>query len=231
MLSDCPHSLQHLHCLDVVPIFQGLSDEEKLDIARAATSRAYKRGEFIYAAGDISRTLFVLHEGRVKLSRLHIAGREQVLRVLEPGDFFGELSLFSSLPHTHSAEALGEVSMCALAGDALKDLMARQPLIAFKIMDALSQRLAFSDGLLEAVSLSSVTQRLATRLLELSRGKQSFSLPMSKGDLASQLGMSQETLSRRLSALADEGVLALSGHRKISIENREQLETLSITGE
>lgn len=230
-MSDCPQSHRHFTCLSVVPIFQGLRDEERLEIAGAAASRQYKKGEFIYRPGDKSRTLYVLHEGRVKLSRLNAAGREQVLRVLGPGDFFGELSLFSSLPHTDSAQALGEVTMCALDGAELKELMARQPAIAFKVMDALSQRLEKADGLLEAVSLSSVTQRLAGMLLELSLGRKTVNLPMSKGDFASQLGMSQETLSRRLAALQEEGVITLSGHRKIIIQDREALEALSMEGE
>ncbi|NLW20134.1 MAG: Crp/Fnr family transcriptional regulator [Clostridiales bacterium] len=230
-MSECSHTHHHFTCLAVVPIFQGLSDQERLQIARAASSRRYSKGEYIYRAGDTSNTLYVLHEGQVKLTRLHVTGREQVLRVLGPGDFFGELALFSSLPHTDSAQALGPVTMCALDGAALKQLMGRQPSIAFQVMDALSQRLEQADGLLEAVSLSSVTQRLAGMLLSLSDGRAAFTLPMSKGDFASQLGMSQETLSRRLTALQEEGLLSLSGHRGIRILDRAALEALSLEGE
>lgn len=230
-MDTCSHHDLHYSCLAVVPIFQGLGENERNAIAMAARASNYKKGEYIYHAGDSGSTLYVLHTGQVKVSRLNVNGKEQVLRVLGPGDFFGELSLFSSLPHNDSAQALGEVSMCALDGAALKEVMVREPLIAFKIMDALSQRLEKADGLLEAVNLSSVGQRLASTLLELSQGKKSFSLPMSKGDLASQLGMSQETLSRRLTTLAEEGVIALQGHRKVIILDRETLEDLSVSEE
>lgn len=230
-MSESAHESPHFTCLSVVPIFQGLREEERLQIAGAARSRQYKKGEFIYSAGEYSSALYVLHTGQVKLFRLNVSGREQVLRVLSPGDFFGELSLFSSRPHTDSAQALGEVGMCALDGDAFKEIMAKQPLIAFKVMDALSQRLEKADGMLEAVSLSSVTQRLAGALLELSGGKKAVNLPMSKGDFASQLGMSQETLSRRLTALAEEGLLSLQGRRKIIIQDRDALEELRLRDE
>ena len=225
-MSTGPHESPHFTCLGVVPIFQGLREEERLQIAGAARSRQYRKGEFIYSAGEYSSALFVLHTGQVKLFRLNASGREQVLRVLSPGDFFGELSLFSSRPHTDSAQALGEVSMCALNGDAFKEIMAKQPLIAFKVMDALSQRLEKADGLLEAVSLSPVTQRLAGALLDLSAGKKTINLPMSKGDFASQLGMSQETLSRRLAAMQEEGLLTLSGRRKIILRDLKAVEAL-----
>lgn len=230
-MDGCRHDERHLTCLSVVPIFQGLGEAERLDIARAAASRQYRKGEVIYLAGDRSSTLYVLHEGQVKLSRVNASGREQVLRVLGPGDFFGELSLFSSKPHTETAQALCEVSMCALDGGELKKLLEKQPAMAFKILDALSQRLEQADGLLERVSLQPVGQRVAGALMDLSQGRKAVTLPLSKGDWASQLGMSQETLSRKLAQLAEEGVLALSGQRKIVIRNREALQELSEGGE
>jgi CRP/FNR family transcriptional regulator len=63
-------------------------------------------------------------------------------------------------------------------------------------------------------------------LLELSGGGREILLPMTKGDLASQLGMTQETLSRKLSALQEDGLIRLKGRRKIIIENKEELEKL-----
>ncbi len=219
----CPHSKSNYSCLSAVPIFQGLNDAERLEIAGITLAKTYKKGEFIYQAGERGQTLYVLHQGQVKLSRLNVSGKEQVLRVLGPGEFFGELSLFSNQIHADSAQTLGEVTMCVLEGEALKALMTRMPLVAMKVMDSLSRRLEKADSLLEAVNLSSVGQRLATTLLELSEGKKTFTLPMSKGDLASQLGMSQETLSRALTGMVEDGLIVMEGQRKIVIRDLEAL--------
>jgi CRP-like cAMP-binding protein len=228
----CGHNCEHhVHCLEHVPIFAGLNHKEKMEIAQISTSRSYEKGEMIYQAGDAGGILFVLYTGKVKLFRLHADGREQVLRVIGQGEFIGELSLFSSLPSTDNAQALENSTMCVLQGTRLKELMTKYPSIALKVMDELSRRLEKAESRIEAISLHSVTQRVTTALLELSEGKKEILLPMTKRDLASQLGMSQETLSRKLAELADEGLIGLKGQRIIIIKNRPELEAVSLTPE
>ncbi|MNV73781.1 Fumarate and nitrate reduction regulatory protein [compost metagenome] len=107
--------------------------------------------------------------------------------------------------------------------------MAKYPSIAFKVLDELSRRLEKAENLIETISLSTVTQRLAKALLELSDGKEEILLNMTKGDLASQIGMSQETLSRKLAALQEEGMIELKGHKRIIIKSRSGLEEMSLT--
>ncbi|NLL34170.1 MAG: Crp/Fnr family transcriptional regulator, partial [Clostridiales bacterium] len=164
-----------------------------------------------------------------KLFRLNISGKEQVLRLVEPGEFFGELSLFSSVPLTDYAQALEETTMCIVQGERLKELMGKYPSIAFKVMDVLSRRLEKAENRIEDISLSSVTKRVSSALLELSEGNKEFNLPMTKGDLASQLGMSQETLSRKLASLQEDGLIQLEGQRKIVILDESGLEDISLT--
>ncbi len=225
----CHHCCEsHVRCIDQVPIFASLSREERMEIVEIASSRSFEKGDMVYSAGDEGGTLFVPHVGRVKLFRLNANGKEQVLRLVVPGEFMGELSLFSSLPLTDNAQALEATTMCVLQGDLLKGLMAKYPSIAFKVMDELSRRLEKAENLIEAISLSSVTKRVAQALLELADGKKEILLPMTKGDLASQLGMTQETLSRKLAALQDEGLILLKGHRKIMIKEKSALEEISL---
>lgn len=225
----CDHHCEgHASCIEYVPIFDSLSHKEKLEIVEIASSRSFEKGETIYRAGDEGGTLFVLYTGKAKLFRLNASGKEQVLRLVEPGEFIGELSLFSSLPLTDNAQALEATIMCVLQGERLKELMAKYPSIAFKVMDELSRRLEKAENRIEDISLSSVTKRVAGALLELSEGKQEILLPMTKGDLSSQLGMTQETLSRKLATLQEEGLVLLKGHRKIIIKDRSELEEITL---
>lgn len=207
----------HDNCIESVPIFRGLTHDEMIEVALITTPLKLKKGEMVYMAGDQGGKLFVMHKGRVKISRLNANGKEQVLRVLGPGDFMGELSLFSAMAQTDNAEVLEASVMCVIDGEKLKELMVKYPSIAFKVMDVLSRRLGTAETLLEVISLNSVEQRLAQALLTLAEGNSEVNLNMSKGDLASQLGMSQETLSRKLSAFQEEGLIQMEGRKKIRL--------------
>lgn len=222
----CCHHAHHQGCIDRVPIFSNLSPEEKMEIARITSAKTFQKGEMIYSAGDPGGKLYVIHTGTVKISRINAAGREQVIRVVGPGDFIGELSLFSSVPLSDNAEALALTTLCMLDGKRLKELMAKYPSIVFKILEELSRRLEKAENLIESISLSSVEQRVAQALLSLSEGSHEVVLNMKKGDLASQLGMSQETLSRKLAAFQVQGLITLMGHKRIVIRDRAGLERL-----
>ena len=211
-------------CIDRVPIFQHLTAGEKQEVAQITRQKSLAKGELLYGMGDQVHSLFVIHSGLVKLYRLSAAGKEQILRVMEPGDFLGELALFTSSPMQHYAEALQECTMCVMEASRLRELMAKYPSIAFKVLEELSQRLEQTEQLLEEISLHSVERRLAQALLDLSAGSSEIELALSKKDLASQMGMTSETLSRKLSSFEAQGLIEQVGQRRIIIRDRRGLE-------
>ena len=215
-----------MNCIEIVPIFSNLTQEEMLEIASITKAQTFEKGDMIYMAGDKGGKLYVVHSGRVKISRLNANGKEQVIRVIGSGEFMGELSLLSSLPMTDNGEALENSTMCIIEGEKLKGLMKKYPSIAFKVMEELSERLEKAENLIEVINLNTVEQRLAEALINLSAGKKEVLLNMTKGDFASQIGMSQETLSRKLAAFQEEGLIELKGHRKIIILNKDGLEEI-----
>ncbi|NLJ66809.1 MAG: Crp/Fnr family transcriptional regulator [Clostridiales bacterium] len=211
------------NCIELVPIFSNLNYDEMMEIARITRDRTYEKGSMIYMAGDKDESLYVIHEGKVKISRLSDSGKEQVLRVLGPGEFMGELTLFSHNPLTDNAEALEKTVVCVINGAELKNLMSKYPAIAFKVLEELSRRLTRAENLIENISLHSVERRLADTLLSMADDKGKIELKMSRKDLASHLGMSRETLSRKLSSFQEEGYIELIGHRKVKILDEDAL--------
>lgn len=211
------------NCIELVPIFSSLSTAEKQEVAAITSDKTLSKGEMVYLAGDKGHILYVIHKGFVKISRLSPTGKEQVIRVLGPGEFMGELTLFSSLPMTDNAEVIADTIMCLIDGAQLKELMQKYPAIALKVMEELSKRLEKAENLIEDLSLHSVEQRLAQSLLTLSQDQPQITLKMTKGDFASQIGMSQETLSRKLSSFQEQGLIKLVGQRQIIILDRQGL--------
>lgn len=225
-MSCCSFKSGHSGCIKSVPIFSNLTDEEMLEVAHITKAKVFEKGEMVYMSGDKGGTLFVLHTGKVKISRLNASGKEQVIRVVGPGEFMGELSLFSAIPFTDNAQVTEESTMCVIEGERLKGLMQKYGSIAFKVMDELSRRLEKAENLIESINLNTVEQRIAKALLSSANHKGEVVLNMTKGDFASHLGMSQETLSRKLSVFQESGYIALFGHRKIQIIDREALENM-----
>ncbi len=214
-------------CIEIVPIFSSLTYEEMLEVESITRVKTYEKGEIIYSAGDSGDKLYVPHRGSVKISRTSPNGKEQVIRVVSPGDFLGELSLFSGVPYQEEAQALEKTTLCVIEGKKLKVLMERYPSITFKVMAELSRRLETAQNLIEDINLRSVEERLASALLKAAGDNDEVVLNMTKGDFASQIGMSQETLSRKLTALQDQGLIQQKGNKVIILLDKEGLKNIT----
>lgn len=213
------------NCIELVPIFSNLTKDEMFEIALITSEETLDKGETIYMAGSKHDSLYVIHKGRVKVTRINEAGKEQIIRVLGPGEFMGELSLFTKELTKDSAIALEKTIMCKIDSQDIKGIMARLPSIAVKILEELSKRLQSAESLVENISLLSVEKRIAKSILEEANGDM-VDLKMTKGDWASYLGMSGESLSRKLSTFQEMGIIKLEGHKKIHILSRDQLENI-----
>ena len=220
------HSKDLLTCLELVPIFSNLAKEEMQEVAAIARCKIFQSQERIYSAGDKGGKLYVLCFGRVRIFKLNAACEEQVVRLLSPGEFSGELSLFSSLPLTENAEALEPSTLGIIEGEELKELMKKRPTIAFKILQELSQRLAKAEDLIATTNHNTVEKRLAQAIIDISANQKEVYLNMSRRDFAVQLGISQEILGRKLTALQEAGLIEIKGQREIIILNRAGLERI-----
>jgi CRP/FNR family transcriptional regulator len=206
-----------------VPIFSSLSPEEMSTIAEIITDKEYKKGESIYLSGDTGKRLYVINQGKVKIFRISEAGKEQIIRILYPGDFMGELSLFAHSPVNSSAEALEPTMVCVIDGDKLSQIMKEVPSIAIKIIEELSKRLLNAENLIESLGLHDVEQRVADTLLKMAEDQDEITLTITKKDLAAHMGMSQETLSRKLTQFQDMGWIKQVGRKTIQILDRKSL--------
>ncbi len=218
---------QYESCLSKVPIFKNLTDEEKARIVDLIKVEKVKKGDFIYSAGDREHALYVVHQGKVKLSRVNKEGNEQVIRVLNPGDFMGERALFSNEAAQDYATSMEDCHLCVISAKALKEHMLKYPTTMFSVMQELSGRLEKAEAVIESTNLLPVDERIALSLLNLSSKFNMVKLPYSKGDWASLLGMKRETLSRKLRYFKENGYINLKGQRIIYILDRAYFEKLA----
>lgn len=212
-------------CVSRVPIFNHLPGEALTEIAGKAAMRVYERGQFIHHAGDRSDKLFIVHKGLVKVYRLSDTGKEQLVRILRPGDFAGELALFSDSDHDSYAEAMQTSEVCTIHQADVREFLLGYPDISLHILAELSRRLDTSEKQTTVIATASINSRLAQYLANQAEQANSptFTLPMSRRYLASYLGTTPETVSRRLGEFEEAGWIQQAGQRKITILDLDAL--------
>ncbi|MUV38232.1 cAMP-dependent protein kinase regulatory subunit [Lentibacillus sp. JNUCC-1] len=219
-------------CVSLVPIFNHLDYGEQEKIAGASKSRTFNSKELVFRAGDPSEHLYIVHRGKVKIYNLSEDGKEHLIRILEPGDFMGELAIFTDEWLTSYAETMEKTEICSIHKADLKKLLEANPAISFKLLAENSKRLMQAERTIEQFGSQDVEKRLASYLIELADEQPAVSkssiitLPMSKKDLASYLGSTSETISRRLASFEARQLIEQTGQRKIKILQLDALERL-----
>ncbi len=212
-------------CIASVPIFKTLDHAEMKEIMKISSHKTFEKGSVIFSSGDVLNELYVIDTGKVKMARLTRDGREQVLRVLSDGDFFGELTLFNNERIQSFAEVIEPAVICYLNGKKLKTLMTRHPNILFKMMGELSSRLEKAETLIEYNNLHTSEAKVAKLLLDLSDNAK-VTFETTKAILASNLGIKPETFSRKLKSLKDKGLIEITGNKSIRILDELALQTI-----
>jgi CRP-like cAMP-binding protein len=109
-----------------------------------------KAGEYIFQEGDLGTEMYIIHEGKIEILN-RSAGEEQLLAVLEKGDFFGEMSVLEDMPRAASARALTDSVLLQINGSTFDQMLQANPEIAVRMMRKLSRRLRETDDLLRGL--------------------------------------------------------------------------------
>lgn len=211
-------------CAEIVPIFNHLDRESLVKISSITVHQHYKKGDIVLSPVHAERLLIVA-SGRVKVYQLSATNKEQLLRVLEPGNFIGEEKLFRQEGSNLWGEALTDVELCTIGRKKFISLLEQYPSISLKLLEEYSRRLSAVERMVTRAATEPVMTRLTSYLLELSKAQETncLRLPLSMKELAAFLGTTPETLSRRIHQLEAEQVLRKAG-KQIELTNSKILE-------
>lgn len=207
------------YCAHHVPMFQSLSQDHLNKINNAVIHTTYQKGEQLSSPYN-SVGLFIIYKGQVKEYQLSISGKEQLLRLIGPGEMVGEQTLFSDEEPQTYIEAISPLSVCLLRREDFKEIIFESPMIAMEMLSELNQRLKETEKQTMRIATESVRSRLASFLLDLVEAQEStsFELPFSMKELASYLATTPETISRRLKEMEEEGYIQRQG-RQINVND------------
>lgn len=202
-------------------LFSGLSDEELDKVVAIAAVKTFARGESIFFEGDDGDGFYMVLDGRVKIFKMSLDGKEQILHIFGPGEPFGEVPVFHGQPFPANALALIKSRLFFFPRREFVALVTGNPSLALNMLAMLSLRLRRFANQIESLSLKEVPGRLAAYLVYLTEEQGSttqVTLDIPKGQLASLLGTIPETLSRIFARMTEEGLIRVEG-RTIYIDD------------
>jgi CRP/FNR family transcriptional regulator, cyclic AMP receptor protein len=216
------------HADDVLrraPLFDALDDDSAAALQAGVTIVELARGDRVFEEGASGNQLYVILDGKIKLTRAAADGRENLLSVLGPGEMFGELSLFDPRPRTASAVAVTDSRLGALAHDDLRSWLTGRPDVALHLLQALAQRLRRANDVMADLVFTDVPGRVAKALLDLADrfgeardGGLQLNHDLTQEELAQLVGASRETVNKALADFAARGWLQLSAKSVLLIE-------------
>lgn len=224
-------SCTHRMCARNVPIFSTLNGEELSKVVSLIIRRRYAKGELLVIEGASQDNLVIVNSGRVKAFRDTLEGKEQILHIFSQGDFFGESNLLKNQRASYNVEALEETNICMINKNDFQNLLKEYPNISLKIMEELCSRLDRLESTIETMGTKNVEVRINKVLLEFAQkyGQRHpkgilVELPLSREGIANYIGLTRETVSRKMSNLHDEGIIEMEGNKKIIILDIDALE-------
>lgn len=210
----------------------GLSDAERRDLAALGVRRRYRRGETIFAAGDESIACATLISGAVKLSRHDVEGVERSVALLHAASFLARLF---AAEIDSSVTAIADSELCVFPRRAIERRMGDHPGFMERVLRATAEQLASAHDLIDLIGRRNAAARLAGLLLLFAQGGCNgapldgtlIELPLTRGEMASLLGLTIETVSRQLSAMEAAGTIERQGQRGIRVKSLDALRSVA----
>ncbi|MEJ2706512.1 MAG: Crp/Fnr family transcriptional regulator [Anaerolineales bacterium] len=210
--------------LSSVGYFSGLDETTLKAVKQAAIPRSYDPGQLIILEGEPNSGLYLIELGWVKVVKIAVDGREQVLRFLGPGEAFNAISVLTGTPNPASVVALEKTHLWVLLRDTMQRLIDEHPTLAKQMIQDLAGRVLHLISLVDDLSLRTVEARLARLLVEQAVGDKVYRKKWAtQAEMAARLGTVPDVLSRSLRNLAEQGVIQVE-RSLIQILDMEALE-------
>ena len=197
-----------------VPLFASFPEDPLRLLATVVTRRSATRGSIIIAAGDPTESLYIVLSGRLKVMMSDADGKEVILSILGPGEFFGEMGLIDDSPRSASVVAIEPCELLAITRRDFKKCLAENFDMAMAVMRSLVRRLREADRKIGSLALLDVYGRVARLLLDMSEvvdGQKMVTKRLPKQDSAKMIGASREMVSRVMKDLQMGGYIEVRG--------------------
>jgi CRP/FNR family cyclic AMP-dependent transcriptional regulator len=200
--------------LKAVPLFATLPEEQLRMLTTMVTRRSATRNTTIMSSGDATDSLYIVLSGRLKVMMSDSEGKEVILAILGPGEFFGEMGLIDDEPRSASVVSIEPCELLSIAKRDFKRVIAENSEMAMAVMRGLVRRLREADRKIGSLALLDVYGRVARLLLDMAEnvnGEKIVTKRLPKQDIAKMIGASREMVSRVMKDLQTGGYIEMRG--------------------
>ena len=219
----------------ILQLWNQLTDEQAQLVENSLFIRQFKKGELIHRGLSAPEHIMYLIEGKVKIFKDGVGGRNQIIRVIKPTEFFGFRAHFAEEDYKTSAMSFETSTVAFIPSHIIDELMNENPSVSLFFVRQLSKELGVSDARIVNLTQKHIRGRLAESLIflrdnyGLEEDGATLSIYLSREDLANMSNMTTSNAIRTLSAFAQEKIIAIDG-KKIKIIDGESLEKINKIG-
>ena len=215
-----------------IPIFSTLSASDLEEVRPYLIPARLRKKEIIFSEGDPSDWLYIVTDGKVKITKLSRGGREIILEIISPFDFFGGVAVMRGFPYPANAIAMEDTEVFKISRSNLMRILDRFPNLMYCIAANIGDRIKGSHETLKNIAIEKVESRIAALLIKLAdkagiKGDNSIviDLKLTKQDIAEMVGTTVETSIRTMSKFKKIGIVSEKGGR-IVIRDLNKLKSL-----
>jgi CRP/FNR family transcriptional regulator len=218
--------------LSKISLFSTLNSAELKELTPYVIATSVRKKDVIFSEGDPSEWLYIVTEGKVKITKISQDGKEIILELIHPMDFFGGLAVIRGFPYPANAVAMEDTKLLKISRSGLMRVLDRFPNLMYCMAQQVGDRMKESHETLKNIALERVEARIASLLMKLAdkAGKKGddgivIDMKLTKQDIAEMVGTTVETSIRTMSKLKKMGVVS-EKEGKIVIKNPEKLKAL-----
>ncbi len=200
--------------LRAVPLFSSFPEDQLRTLATMVNRKSLPRGAMVMAAGDPTDSLYIVISGRLKVMMSDADGKEVILSILGPGEFFGEMGLIDDSPRSASVIGIEPCELLSITKRDFNKRLSESFEMAMAVMRGLVQRLREADRKIGSLALLDVYGRVARLLLDMAEnvdGQKIVTKRLPKQDIAKMIGASREMVSRVMKDLQMGGYIEMRG--------------------
>ena len=210
---------------------KALTKDELLKMADCKTSYSIKKGNPIFEEGEVTNGIYCIKDGVCKLSKLSSNGKDQIVKLVKPGELLGQRSMISDEPANLSAVALEDMEVCFIPKSEILQFFNQNNQFSMNVMKTFWGDLKEADDHMVDLAQKNVKERLAGTLIYLEETfgtdtESALRLQLSREELAGMIGTATESCIRLLSELKKNGIIDLIG-KKIKIIDKSKLRRLA----